>query len=551
MKSYSDRSWDAIIIGAGMSGSALAYVFSKANMKVLIIEAGPSHLASPPFSEETTKESTGEFAETLLRRHGDLGGDISELVPFLRATGRETRSLNMRDKKSGQDSSFLPFMGSGTGGSSIIYGGVLSRYFPDDFKKWPITYDEMRPYYKEAERLLSAHGELDPNRIDSLDPLPSRPPVPPQAFATKLIRHFKELGLHPFQPPLAIDPQYTCDGCQGYICRRPCRKTAENSFLKIALENPNTAIICSTSAERLESNASRANGVHCVSQGESYFFSASYIFCAGGSVHTPLLLLRSKSPDAPNGIGNQFANVGRYLTHKIHELYLIFSFKKPGKAKGPKHIYLSDFCLTEQGKLGIIQDFGSPPAPASILDGEIRKLTSSFNPIKRILGRILRFTQRPLLRILDFLSPYVYLLVTISEDESNRQNHLGLDEKTGQPFIEYEMSKGDLEKSIRLKQKMKSILSPFWSICLNKAKDHKMFVSNSLGTCRMGTDPLTSVVSPEGLVHGMENLYIVDGSTFPSSPPHNTGLTIAANALRMGERFLSKKQDQVTTKMSE
>ena len=173
--------WDVIVVGTGMGGGMLGYSLARSGRRVLFVEKGRSTLPGAP---GTIRSAMPELAEPLAGRSAETYYD---------ALARAGRSTDEIEDISGRFSRrFVPLIGSGTGGSSAIYGMVCERFFARDFTPrqdfrdpgdstvpdaWPVTYDQMRPWYAAAEKLLGVRGQPDPLRPEAADVnLPAAPP---------------------------------------------------------------------------------------------------------------------------------------------------------------------------------------------------------------------------------------------------------------------------------------------------------------------------------------------------------------------------------------
>ena len=210
------RHWDVVIVGAGMGGATLGHALAKAGMKVLFCEKGLT--AGGPRSR------AGAYAETFFPRREVPG---PQHVDTLKESGRWWSEVH--DLSGKQARRFVPFVGAGVGGSSALYGAALERLFPADFRPrqnhpdaldaalpeaWPVSYDEMRPYYARAESLYRVRGERDPLKADDAAPY-EQGTVPMLPHNLELTRFFQGKGLHPYQLPVACEYRSGCNGCQG------------------------------------------------------------------------------------------------------------------------------------------------------------------------------------------------------------------------------------------------------------------------------------------------------------------------------------------------
>ena len=167
-----EQEWDAVIVGTGMGGATLGHSLAKSGWRVLFVERGESHL----LPEEGIR---GDYAEM---SYSSSAASAESQSDVLRRAGRWTEYLE--DRSSRRTKKHIPFIGMGTGGSSALYGAAMERFFPEDFSPgqfyagapgvdvpdaWPLTYEELSPYYREAETLYRVRGAPDPLRPDQAD----------------------------------------------------------------------------------------------------------------------------------------------------------------------------------------------------------------------------------------------------------------------------------------------------------------------------------------------------------------------------------------------
>ena len=215
--------WDVIVVGTGMGGGMLGHRLAQSGRKVLFVEKGRSTLPGTP---GTIRAAMPELAEPQAGRSPEA---------FFDALARAGRSTDEIEDISGRSSHrFVPFIGSGTGGSSALYGMVCERFFAADFtprqnfrnpgdstvpEAWPITYDQMRPWYAQAEKLLGVRGQPDPLRPEAAEVnLPAAPPF--SADNRPLVKHFEGRGLHPYHLPMACDYTEGCGDLSGLSVRQ-------------------------------------------------------------------------------------------------------------------------------------------------------------------------------------------------------------------------------------------------------------------------------------------------------------------------------------------
>jgi choline dehydrogenase-like flavoprotein len=524
---------DVVVIGTGMGGSAVGYALAKAGRKVLFIERGRSLLFS---KDDVSQPLRGQYAEQFQTGREGVAPTVT-----LKNAGRACTPVIDHGRP------FIPFAGCGTGGSTAIFGMVMQRFAPADFlgmkqlapgvfsTPWPVSYDEMRPYYRRAEELFSVHGSLSPLRRNALDPIPTRPAIPADDPARELTDFFTAKGLHPYQPPMAVDGKTGCANCQGFLCPHPCRKDANEVFLRPALERYGATLITETEVTELVADQHAVKRAVCVKDGVEFCITADLFIVAAGALETPKLLLNSCSRAWPNGLANNSGLVGRYLTRKYFDLYLIYPKKAPGPATGKgKEIYIDDYFVND--RLGIVQSFGEWLPPEVMVKGLEADCAHGW---RRCLRPFLRLI-RPVLRsFLAWKFRGCYALTTTMEDESVRENRVFPSARDNTvPALDYRITSSDRKRIALFREKIAALLKPYHFMHIKKAHNNRMFIALAAGTCRFGDDPRTSVLDRNNRAHGIDNLYVVDSSFFPSSSSLNPALTIAANGLRVADRIV-------------
>src|SRR5262249_15482691 len=246
---------------------------------------------------------------------------------------------------------FVPFLGSGTGGSTALYGMVLERLFPRDFtprqnffgasgsslpEAWPIRYEDLVPYYEAAERLYRVRGAPDPCRDSETTRLLS--PLPLSGSGRELFEFFAAKGLHPYQLPAACEEVPDCRGCQGFLCEKSCKNDSVRVCLEPALAQYGARLLEECEVLRLEADRSHVTGVRCRWRGGELTLRAELVVLAAGALETPRILLDSVSPNWPAGLANDSGLVGRNLMRHFTDLYAVFSKDRSGTDRSRKQV---------------------------------------------------------------------------------------------------------------------------------------------------------------------------------------------------------------------
>lgn len=506
-----DARYDVIIIGSGAGGGTLAQRLAPTGKRILIIERG----------------------EFLPRERENW--ETKAVFEQKRYLAKET----WFDK---DDKPFEPYTHYWVGGNTKVYGAALLRMREDDFgavqhygglsPAWPIGYDVFEPYYSEAEQLYSVHGTREAKRRDPFDPPSSShypfPPVAPEPRIAELMGDLRALGTRPFPVPLGVRLQEQDRSAapthlsqfDGYPDLTEAKADAHVVGVRAALRHPNVSILTGAKVERLVTHA----GGHTVrevvvTRGKATLtIAADIVVLAAGAINSAAVLLRSQSDEHPRGLANGSDQVGRnYMTH--HNGCLLAVSSEPNPSQFQKHFAITDFYRASAESplpLGTIQLMGKPdPGTIQWLRGD------------QLPGEGPESIQS---RTIDFF--------LTSEDLPNAENRITLRDDGA---IRVSYTPNNLEAYQRLETITKDLLSraergrgrstpAFFSSRLGVGG-----VSHQNGTLRFGADAKTSVLNTECRTHEVRNLFVADGSFFPSSSAVNPSLTIMANALRVGD----------------
>ena len=507
-----ETAWDAIIVGAGMGGSAAAFGLSERGWKVLVIERG---LDKPTVT--ATVEDAAEDPDLRLQ------------------VGRWPTQV--RGKVDGQSFDFFAPLGSGVGGSTLLYAAALDRFRSSDFTprqhpdggvlEWPFGFDDFKHWYGKAETALSVSGTGDPLDKDA-ETAHLGAPIDLSPRDADLIRRFKNAGLHPYRLHCGYHYVPECGPCLGQVCTRNCKRHAGNSFLEPARATGNVAILTEAEVLDFDATADRVEAVTLRFEGETHQLRAPVFILAAGTFFSPALLLKSANQAWPAGLGNREDQVGRNLMFHTSRFLALWSTRAhPHRGPG-KSLVLRDFYDTPEGKFGEVQSVGLEASYGYVVYALRQMLASSrfaSVPLLWHLARIPAFTASMLLGravIFDLLM----------EDLPYPENRVVLD--AGSPSgvrFEYTVKDELRERYNRFSQSVKAQLNGTRNLFLSHGLS--LNYGHPMGTCRIGKDPSSSVADANGKVHGLSNLFIADGSFMPSAGGTNPSLTIAAHGLRL------------------
>jgi choline dehydrogenase-like flavoprotein len=500
--------YDVVIIGSGAGGGTLVNRLAPSGKKILLIERGD-------FIRRERENWDPQAAVSDARYHADETWFDKDGKPF-----RPGTHYNV-------------------GGNTKFYGAALFRMRERDFGElkhhggvspaWPIGYGELEPYYTQAERLYQVHGTRgeDPTEPPASQPFPY-PAVSHEPAIQALSDQLAKAGFKPFHVPVGVqlderDPLNSacirCATCDGFPCLVNAKSDSDVLGVRPALRHPNVTLRTRAFAKRLETGTSgrEVSEVLVERDGQEERYAADIVVVAGGAINSAALLLRSASSTHPNGLANGSGVVGRYyMSHNNSMLVALSKEKNPTLFH--KTFAMTDFYFAADDfpfPLGCIQLMGN--AHAEVLGEGAPPGTPK--------------------RILKLMASHGIPFWLTSEDLPDPENRVVVTSNGG---IQLRHTPNNLAGHERLGAKVRAMLA--------RAKMKKVIptnlyiggriplagVAHQCGTVRFGRDPATSALDTNCRAHEVGNLYVVDGSFFPSSSAVNPALTIIANALRVG-----------------
>ena len=511
---------DVIIIGTGAGGGTLAYALAATGKRILLLERG----------------------DYVPREKANWNPRAVNLE------GKYQTKEEWRDK---DGKPLHPHTNYYVGGNTKFYGAALFRLRKQDFGElrhsggispaWPISYDDLEPYYLKAEQLYHVHGErgVDPTDPPASGPYP-HPPVSHEPRIQQLSDDLTRLGLRPFHVPLGIqldekNPRTSkcirCDTCDGFPCLVHAKSDAQVLCVDPALQYPNVELLTNTYVVRLETGPGgrEVKKVMVQRNGANEEYSADIVVVSCGAINSAALLLRSANDKHPRGLANSSDVVGRHYMGHVNSVLMAIA-KCPNPTVFQKTLAVNDFYLRSK-------DWDYPMGHISFvgkLDGETLKAGAPAIAPGWTLDLMGRHS-------LDFW--------LTSEDLPDPNNRVTLD-RDGKIVLNYRPNNEEGHK--RLIAKLESLMKRQTKCRVHGHECHEGLFSRNLflgqriplagvahqnGTIRCGRDPKTSVLDTNCKAHDLDNLYVVDASFFPSSAAVNPGLTIMANALRVADHL--------------
>ncbi len=515
--------YDFIIIGSGAGGGTLAYRLAPSGKKILLIERGPYVRREKDNWNSRAVNAEGKYNTKELWRNAD---------------GTELH----------------PHTNYYVGGNTKFYGAALFRLREQDFGEikhyggtspaWPVSYNELEPYYTEAERIYHVHGAVgeDPTEPHRSGPFPY-PAVSHEPRIQQLSDDFALHGLKPFHTPLGVmldeknpqkSPCIRCNTCDGFPCLVNAKADAHTCCVVPALRHDNVTLLTDTKVTRLETDGSgrEVSAVHVERNGIKESYSGKFVIVSGGAINSAALLLRSANDKHPNGLANGSDVVGRHYMGHVNSVLMALS-KCPNPTVFQKTLSVNDFYFSSpewEFPMGHISFVGK-------LDGDTLKAGAPKVAPKWTL---------------DLMGKHSLDFWLTSEDLPDPNNRVTIN-REGEIVLQYKPNNEEGHK--RLIKKLETLMQQQTTCAIHGHECHEGLFARNLflgqriplagvahqnGTIRFGDDPKTSALDRNCKAHELDNLYVVDASFFCSSGAVNPGLTIIANALRVGDHLLER-----------
>ncbi|GIP40291.1 glucose dehydrogenase [Paenibacillus sp. J31TS4] len=515
-RKFGNEEVDAVIVGAGAAGGVLAKELSEAGMRVVLLDAGPS------------RDPQRDFASDELAMQS-LGWEETRIVDG-------QNPLQMGHNNSGR----------GLGGGTTHFTGVFLRFHESDFRTktldgvgedWPITYEDLAPYYDRNEKELAVSGprHFPWGSFHGPYPYPERDPLSPNAYMFR--QGCEQLGIPSAVAPLAIlsapfEGRPPCIN-RGF-CNQGCMPNAKFSTLIVhipkAVKAGAEVLPDCMVTEILMGRDGRAKGVAFVHNGQTYRQRAKLVILSAFVVETPRLLLNSANNQFPNGLANGSGWVGKgIMPHSSHDVYARFLeeirlYKGTPVLATTQHYYASDpgrgfargYSLHAHGARplsftkGIAGSLGGP-----VWGRRLREAALDYN----FYGRIT-------------------MVGEVLSQETNRVTLSDEKDALGLPRAKVTFSYGDNDQKLirHAVDSMKAILRAAGGTPEYVVPD----TAHLMGGCRMGTNPSNSVTNSFGQTHEIPNLYICDASLFVTSSGANPTNTVMALALRTADHLVER-----------
>jgi choline dehydrogenase-like flavoprotein len=539
MKTYREsEAVDFAVVGSGAAGGVIARELSQAGFSVVVFEQGP-------------RFTLADFEHDELKYWFNAG--MTNDVVKNPQTFRDDRA------KRGERNLVRPTLAYArtVGGASVHYTANYWRFHELDFDEcsrlgtisgtgfadWPITYAELEPYYTKVEWEIGVSGLAGASPFDPPRSKPyPMPPLPVKSSGVLLERGARKLGLHPFPAPLAINSQHYrgrpacvhCGFCHGFGCEVGAKASTLTTMIPEAEATGRCEVRSESYVVQIVTDpGGRATGVRYFDRDKrERFQKARAVVVSANGAETPRLLLMSANSMFPNGLANSSGLVGKYLmfnftmrTHAVFE-HELNEFKSVQCSRIVHDFYASDPKRGFYGGGGIDSRIGPQP---TIWADRIADDTGLWGSAYK--ARLAEFP-----RSMQAASHGTSLPLESNSVELDPE----LKDAWGMPAmrVTYNDHPDDLATMRFMQARATEIMEAAGALKITNASVKPQTNSlHLLGTCRMGTDPKTSIVDRYHRSHDIPNLFVCDGSSLVTSGRGQPTMTIQALAFRAAEHM--------------
>jgi choline dehydrogenase-like flavoprotein len=561
--------YDVVIVGSGAGGGMAGYILANAGVKVLMLEAGPYFDPAKSSMQLKWSYESPRRGASSTRAFGEFdaayGGWDIEGEPY-------TRNKNTQ---------FDWFRSRMTGGRTNHWGRISLRFGPKDFKPddglsdpWPISYEEVKPYYDKVDQLIGLYGSKE--GIESEPDGLFLPPPKPRLNELFIKKAADSIGVKvlPGRGSVLTEAlpnnkdRHACFYCGQ--CNRSCKIYADfssSSALVIpAIKTGNLKLVSNAMVRAvLTDNNGNAKGVSYVDRTDlqEYEVSGKIVILAASAAESARIMLNSRSTRFPNGIANSSGVVGKYLHDSTGVAYhgmlphVVDRKRYNEDGVGSLHIYSP--WLQDNRKLNFprgyhIEYYGGMGMPSygfgrSVPDinGKVPDANGNMkegggygaalkNDYRRFYGSELGMAGRGV-------------------GLARKDNYCEIDpevvDKFGIPVLRFNYTWGNEEimQAKHMQETFAAIMHAMGAIVLggpagpetNYGLDKPGRIIHEVGTARMGDDPRTSVLNKWSQAHDCKNLFVTDGASFVQQGDKNPTWTILALSMRTAEYILQQK----------
>ncbi len=549
---------DVCIIGSGAGGAPMALTLGRAGFKVVVLEKG-AHYKKEDFVHDEILNSRRNFFMP-------LPWDEPHLVrPGPSAPYKRTNEA---------------WTANCVGGGTVHMSGYFYRLKPIDFRlrselgkipganiaDWPIRYEELSPFYDQAEEELGVSGDAVPHPF--AEPRKKPYPLPPleaHPICNEVDKACKGLGYHPLPTARGIISRAYkgraacsyCALCGSYGCEHDAKSGTHASLIPAALATGNVELRPRCMARSVEvDKAGRARSVvYLDEKGQTQEQPAKVIVVSATAVESARLLLNSQSSRFPRGLANGSGLVGKNLVFSsFGESRATFSISQrkstwPWLADAAPFVQrsLQDFYVMPDDRFGFRKGgtLGFMFTHPNPIFAAVRMAGTGKDGVfgKELKDRLRAYRDSKILQfeIYGEFLPTDGTYVTVEPKVTD---------KYGIPVAAITINRHplDLKMTKFLVERGEEVLAAMQPEKLERVGVAGETTILQGGTCRFGNDPATSVLDKSCRAHEVDNLYVVDGSFMPTSGGVPVTLTIAANAFRVGQTLALRMRGKDTAK---
>ena len=569
----SSKTYDAVIVGSGAGGGMAAYVLANAGLKVLMLEAGPffdpaKHSSQLKFPYESPRRGAGTKARAFGDFDAAFGGWELDGEPYTKKDNTE----------------FDWFRSRMLGGRTNHWGRISLRFGPDDFQpndgvseRWPITYEEVKPFYDKVDRLIGIYGTVEglPNEPDGIF-LPPPPPRLPELFIMKGaakagVKVIPGRGSVLTEALPGNKERGACFFCGQ--CNRSCKVYADfsaSSCLVIpAMKTGNLELISNAMVrEVITDKNGQATGVSYVSKDDmqEYQVNGSTVILAASACESARIMLNSKSQRYPTGIANGSGLVGKYLQDStgasqsgmLPQLLDRKRFNEDGA--GSIHIYgpwMQDNKKLDFPRGYHIEFGGGMGMPGYGFGGGVAKLNGQLparDGSKKEEGGYGASLKDDYRRFFGTTFGMAGRGVGMARLDNYCEIDPNVVDKFGIPVLRfhYKWNNDEINQAKHMQETFTEIIHEMGAIPTSqKHGPEDMWglaapgrIIHEVGTARMGNDPKKSVLNKWCQAHECKNLFVVDGAPTVQQSDKNATWTILALSMRTSEYILEQNKKQ-------
>jgi choline dehydrogenase-like flavoprotein len=561
--------YDVCVVGSGAGGGMAAMVLTQAGANVVMLEAGPMWNATTDTFMYAWSYNTPRRGAATPERHfgefdGALGGWSLEGEPYTSAPG----------------SQFDWFRSRMLGGRTNHWGRISLRFGPDDFRRksldglgddWPITYEDIKPYYDKIDKLIGIFGANLPNFPNEPDGI-WLPPPKPRCYELLIQKAQQKLNIPSVPSRLSILTQphngrpacHYCGQC-GRGCATHSNFSSPSVLIPPALDTGRLKIITNAMAREVSvDDNGLASGVTYIDKatGRDNHVRARIVVLAASACESARILLNSKSSKFPQGLGNSSGTVGKYLTDStgasVRGFIPALMDGIPHNEDGTGGMHLYTPWWLDNKKLDFprgyhIEPSGGRRMPSAGFGGGIHAYATNDpagrpqafggygkqlkNDYRRLYGATVNFAGR-------------------GEQIPNKDTYCEIDpavvDKWGIPVLRFHFkwSEYELNQARHMQQTFRAIIEAMGGTPMTPMPTREQGygieaggrIIHEAGVTRMGDNPSSSVLNKYCQTHDAKNVFVADGGPFVSQADKNLTWTILALAMRTSEYIADQRK---------